>query len=60
MNNKILKIKRGPQTIFNFEDKNSKKKREDEYWSIPITRGGPTSHIMRQEANILKTKIKSQ
>ena len=31
MNNKILKIKRGPQTIFNFEDKNSKKKREDGY-----------------------------
>lgn len=58
-NDILRRNRRGPQSISNGR-KNSRKKKVDGDEAIPITKGYPTSHIIRKKFTFIKTKMKSQ
>ena len=47
------------QSIYNFENKNLRRKRRDGDRPIPIIEGHPMSQIVRLKFTFIKTKIKS-
>ena len=58
-NNISKRSKRGPQAISNLRDKHPRRKRGDGGRPIPITKGHPMGHIVRQKIYILRNKNES-